>query len=82
MADKLIAILSLLILLGGCSTLSIRMAMPMVESQYAAINEETDPVLAEQAIPASLKMMEGMLREDMLSSLRRIPIRSVPHSCT
>ena len=64
MADKLISILSLLILLGGCSTLSIRMAMPMVESQYAAINEETDPVLAEQAIPASLKMMEGMLRED------------------
>lgn len=54
----------LLILLPGCTTLSIRMATPMVESQYASINEETDPVLAEQAIPASLKMLEGLLRED------------------
>jgi tetratricopeptide (TPR) repeat protein len=36
----------------------------MVESQYASINEETDLVLAEQAIPANLKMLEGLLRED------------------
>jgi hypothetical protein len=54
----------LLILLQGCSTLSIRMATPMVQGQVASINEETDPVLAEQAIPASLKMLEGLLRED------------------
>lgn len=40
------------------------MAIPIVQSQYASINEETDPVLAEQAIPASLKMLEGMLSED------------------
>jgi hypothetical protein len=40
------------------------MAIPMVQSQYASINEETDPVLAEQAIPASLKMLEGLLRTD------------------
>ncbi len=66
MADKLILILSLLILLGGCSirSLSVRMASPLVESQFAAINEETDPILAEHAIPASLKMLEGLLRED------------------
>ncbi len=66
MADKLIAVLSLLILLGGCSisTLSVRMASPLVESQYAAINEESDLLLAEHAIPASLKMLEGLLRED------------------
>ena len=36
----------------------------MVETQYASINEETDPELAKQAIPASLKMLEGLLRED------------------
>jgi hypothetical protein len=35
-----------------------------VESQVASINAETDPVLAEQAIPASLKMLEGLLRDD------------------
>jgi hypothetical protein len=56
--------LILLILFQGCSSLSIQMATPMVQAQYASINEETDPVLAEQAIPASLKMLEGMLRED------------------
>jgi hypothetical protein len=56
--------LILLILIQGCSSLSIRMATPMVESQFASINEETDPVLAEQAIPASLKMLEGLLREN------------------
>lgn len=61
---RLPAGLILLILFQGCSTLSIRMAIPMVESQYTSINEETDPVLAEQAIPASLKMLEGLLRED------------------
>ncbi|NIR55738.1 MAG: hypothetical protein GWO42_14485 [Nitrospinaceae bacterium] len=36
----------------------------MVDSQYAAISEETDPALARQAMPASLKMMEGMLKDD------------------
>ncbi len=56
--------LILLILFQGCSTLSTRMATPMVQSQYISINEETDPVLAQQAIPASLKMLEGLLRED------------------
>lgn len=56
--------LILLILAQGCSTLSVRLATPMVQSQYASINEETDPVLAEQAIPASLKMLEGLLRDD------------------
>ena len=64
MVERLPAGLILLILLQGCSTLSTRMAIPMVESQYASINEESDPVLAEQAIPASLKMLEGMLRSD------------------
>ncbi|MDH5761820.1 MAG: TRAP transporter TatT component family protein [Nitrospinota bacterium] len=64
MDTRLAAGFIFLILFQGCSTLSIRMATPMVQSQYASINEETDPLLAEQAIPASLKMLEGMLRDD------------------
>lgn len=56
--------LILLILSQGCSTLSVRLATPMVQSQYVSINEETDPVFAEQAIPSSLKMLEGLLRDD------------------
>jgi tetratricopeptide (TPR) repeat protein len=64
MDTRLAAGFIFLILFQGCTTLSIRMATPMVQSQYASINEETDPQLAEQAIPASLKMLEGMLRDD------------------
>jgi len=65
MKVRLPAGLILLILFQGCSTLSIRMAIPMVESQYTSINEETDPALAQQAIPASLKMLEGLLKGDL-----------------
>ena len=61
---KFLLYLVLLILSQGCSTLATRMATPMVQSQYASINEEADPVLAQQALPASLKMLEGLLRED------------------
>jgi hypothetical protein len=64
MVARLSAGLILLILTQGCSSLSTRMAIPMVEGQLASINAETDPVLAEQAIPASLKMLEGLLRDD------------------
>ena len=64
MVARLPAVLILLILFQGCSTLATRMAAPMIQGQYASINEETDPVLAEQAMPASLKMLEGMLRGD------------------
>lgn len=39
-------------------------AVPLVAGQYASIQEEGDPYLAERAIPANLKMMEGLLRED------------------
>ncbi len=59
-------ILLLLIVSQGCSTerLALRMALPLVEGQYASIQEENDPQLAEKAMPASLKMMEGFLRQD------------------
>lgn len=50
----------------GCSTqqLSVRMALPLAQTQYQSIQEESDPALAEQAIPANLKMLEGFLKED------------------
>lgn len=40
------------------------MAFPLVQGQYQALNEEADLALAEQAIPANLKMLEGMLKSD------------------
>ena len=53
-------------ILQGCSTsqMAVRMALPLVEGQYVSIQEEMDPYLAERAIPANLKMMEGFLKED------------------
>ena len=55
-----------LIVAQGCSTerLALKAAWPLVEGQYAAIQEEKDPYLAGQALPASLKMMEGFLHRD------------------
>ncbi|MFQ5450231.1 MAG: TRAP transporter TatT component family protein [Nitrospinaceae bacterium] len=55
-----------LFFLAGCSTrqIAVRMALPLVQGQYASIQEEMDPLLAERAIPANLKMMEGLLKED------------------
>lgn len=65
-----------LLLLQGCSTqsLAVRMAVPLVEAQHTALNQEVDLELAESAIPPSLKMMEGLLLENpedeiLLSSL-------------
>lgn len=56
----------LMLILEGCSTsqMAVRMALPLVEGQYVSIQEEMDPYLAERAIPANLKMMEGFLKED------------------
>lgn len=54
------------LLLEGCSTreMMLRMASPLFEGQYLALSEESDPVLAESAIPTSLKMLEGLLKSD------------------
>lgn len=50
----------------GCSTeqVAARMAFPLVQGQYQSLNEEADVILAEQAMPANLKMLEGMLKSD------------------
>jgi hypothetical protein len=55
-----------MLLVSGCSTdkMAVRLALPLVEGQYAALKEESDPELAGNAMPASLKMMEGFLKED------------------
>lgn len=52
--------------LSACSPsqMALRMAEPLFEGQYLSLNEEQDPKLAEQAMPASLKMMEGLVKAD------------------
>lgn len=56
----------LVLVFTGCSRerMAVRAALPLVTGQYASIQEEMDPDLAEKAIPASLKMMEGFLKGD------------------
>jgi tetratricopeptide (TPR) repeat protein len=59
--------LFLVLILFGCSTTSqlvVQATLPLVASQIQAMHEERDPILAEKAIPASLKMLEGLLKQD------------------
>ena len=60
------ALLLLAMLLGGCSTsqIVVRGAMPLMDGGLIAMNRETDLELARDAIPATLKMLEGMAVED------------------
>jgi len=53
-------------LAGGCSPsrFAVQATLPLVGSQILAIQEESDPALAEKAIPANLKMLEGLLKQD------------------
>jgi len=57
-------------MISGCSTekMAVRLALPLVEGQYVALQEEADPRLAENALPANLKMLEGFLKEDKNNS--------------
>lgn len=66
----LCSIIFLMLMISGCSTekIAVRMALPLVEGQYASLQEEADPQLAENALPANLKMMEGFLKEDNKNS--------------
>jgi len=52
--------------LHGCTVrqLAVKFTLPLVEDQQASLLEEADPVLAEHAIPAQLKMLEGLLKAD------------------
>ena len=54
------------LLLAGCSTgkLVVRGSQSIMDSGIEAMNHETDLQLARDAMPANLKLMEGMLLED------------------
>jgi hypothetical protein len=54
------------LLFAGCSTsqMAVQATLPLVGSQIKAMQEERDPDLAEKAIPANLKMLEGLLKQD------------------
>ncbi len=54
------------LLLVGCSPsrMALQATLSLVESQILAMQEERDPKLAEQAIPANLKILEGLLKQD------------------
>ncbi|MBC8287892.1 MAG: hypothetical protein H8E42_10515 [Nitrospinae bacterium] len=60
------ALLFLGLLLAGCSPsrMAVQASLSLVGSQIMAMQEERDPELAEQAIPANLKMLEGLLKQD------------------
>jgi len=57
---------SALLLLAGCSTgkMVVRGSQTIMDSGIEAMNSETDLQLARAAMPANLKLMEGMLLED------------------
>lgn len=63
---KRYALLFLGLMLVGCSPsrMAVQAALPLMESQILAMQEERDPELAEQAIPANLKILEGLLKQD------------------
>jgi len=54
----------LLLLSSGCMKIALRMSPSVLEDFTVSIFEECDPVLAEQAIPANLKLLEGLLKND------------------
>lgn len=49
--------------LGACSIaeLTVKASMPMIEGGMQALNRETDLQLAEDAMPANIELMEGMI---------------------
>jgi tetratricopeptide (TPR) repeat protein len=51
---------------SGCSSrrLAVQATLPLIASQIVSMQEERDAALAEKAIPASLKMLEGLAKED------------------
>lgn len=58
--------LGAVLLLAGCSTgkMVVRGSQTIMDSGIEAMNSETDLQLARAAMPANLKLMEGMLLED------------------
>lgn len=65
-AILLLWLLVALVVLSGCSMgqITVRASLPMIEGGVEAMNRETDLALAEAAIPANIKLLEGMLVSD------------------
>ena len=63
---SLLVLLATLLGLGGCSMnqLVVRSSMGLMEQSIRAMHRETDLELARAAIPANLKMLEGMIEAD------------------
>lgn len=61
-------IIPLLILIflsnSGCMKLALRMSPELFQNISGSIFEECDPDLAQKAIPANLKLLEGILKND------------------
>jgi hypothetical protein len=51
-------------LLCGCVRLALRISPSIIGSMSKGIFEECDPRLAEASLPAQLKVLEGLLRQD------------------
>ncbi len=70
-----LALMSLL-LFPACATeqMVIRMASPLMLGQMASIHEESDLELADRAIPAGIKMMEGLLKSDPENTELLLPL--------
>lgn len=62
---------ALVVLLGGCSMgqMVVRTSTPMLEGGVVAMNHETDLTLAQSAIPANIKLLEGMIEKDPNNAL-------------
>lgn len=60
--------------LGGCSMdqILVRSSTPLIEGGIYAMNQETDLLLAENAIPTNLNMLEGMIHIDPDNASLRI----------
>lgn len=74
MKHRLIILLLLTGMLPGCVRLGLYAAPDLVPHLTGAFFEECDPVLAQEALPAELKLMEGLVKnaprnEPLLSAL-------------
>lgn len=54
----------ILIFGNGCMKMAIRMSPELFENMSVSIFEECDPDIAKKAIPANLKLLEGILKND------------------
>lgn len=66
MMYKIISIISIFFFISGCSIqkLAIRSMSGILDNSMAALYEESDLKLAEQAIASDLKLLEGLIKSD------------------